>query len=345
MVSPQNPLKPVQGMAPFAARMAMAAHMARHPRIVVTDLEARLGTTFTADTLAVLRRRYPKTRFVWMMGADNLGQIHRWRRWRSIFEGVPVAVFDRPTFSLRTLNSPAAGAYGRFRRRARAASTLPARRPPAWTFFPSRLEPLSSTHLRTIARQFGPGTLHADAPMPISKEMTVPMGSPTDPRPIDPREMDSRRIGSGASFVALDGGVLSAAPVDGTELAPEALSRAIVESIDADKGEDIVVIDLRTKSSIADYIVVASGRSGRQVGAMASNILHRLQPRLSRHIAVEGMGQGDWVLIDCGDVVVHLFRPEVRSFYAIEKMWGLRTPQGALPEAPSSEPESEPDSD
>ncbi len=87
-----------------------------------------------------------------------------------------------------------------------------------------------------------------------------------------------------------------------------------------------MVADLRDKSSIADFLVIASGRSARQVGAMASHIVDRIGPELGLPIGVEGLSQGDWVLLDCGDVVVHLFRPEVRAFYAIEKMWGLEPP-------------------
>jgi nicotinate-nucleotide adenylyltransferase len=148
MVSPQNPLKSADGMAAFDARMASANAVARHPRILVTDLERRLGTRFTADTLKMLRRYYPKTHFVWLMGADNLGQIHRWQRWRDIFRTVPVAVFDRPPYRLATLAAPAPSAY-RPRRVPQARSrTLATRRPPAWVFFASRLEPLSSTEIR-----------------------------------------------------------------------------------------------------------------------------------------------------------------------------------------------------
>jgi len=85
MVSPQNPLKPQRGMAPFPVRLRSARAMARHPRIKVTGIEARLGTRYTADTLAALKRRFARTRFVWLMGADNLIQIPRWEEWTTIF--------------------------------------------------------------------------------------------------------------------------------------------------------------------------------------------------------------------------------------------------------------------
>ncbi len=96
----------------------------------------------------------------------------------------------------------------------------------------------------------------------------------------------------------------------------------VVGSLDDDKGEDIVVIDLRGRSSIADHMVIASGRSQRQVGAMAEHLMEKLK-RLGLAVSIEGMAQGDWVLIDAGDIVVHLFRPEVRSFYNLERMWGV----------------------
>ena len=112
-------------------------------------------------------------------------------------------------------------------------------------------------------------------------------------------------------------------------LASERLKDAIVRSLDDDKGEDMVTVDLRGRSAIADFIVIATGRSTRQVAAMAGHLIDRLQADLSFRMSVEGLAQADWVLVDCGDVIVHLFRPEVRTFYAIEKMWGLEPPAAA----------------
>ena len=104
-------------------------------------------------------------------------------------------------------------------------------------------------------------------------------------------------------------------------------------SLEDDKAEDIVVIDLTNKSSIADSLVIASGRSQRQVGAMAEHLQEKLKKELGR-VSVEGATRCDWVLIDGGDVIVHLFRPEVRAFYNLEKMRGAE-----LPEPDLSEPE------
>src|SRR3546814_18849039 len=102
-------------MAPLAARINVARRVAHHPRIRVTDIEARLGTRHTLDTLEALKRRHPTARFVWLMGADNLAQISRWRGWTGIFHSVPVAVFTRPTYSLRALSGKAARRFARFR--------------------------------------------------------------------------------------------------------------------------------------------------------------------------------------------------------------------------------------
>lgn len=98
------------------------------------------------------------------------------------------------------------------------------------------------------------------------------------------------------------------------------LSR-ILASLDDDKAEDVVTVDLRGRSSVADYMVICSGRSSRQVAAIAEKLVERLKQDFGRISKVEGKDQGDWVLIDAQDVIVHVFRPEVREFYQLEKMW------------------------
>jgi ribosome-associated protein len=95
----------------------------------------------------------------------------------------------------------------------------------------------------------------------------------------------------------------------------------VVRSLDDDKGEDIVVIDLAGKAGFADYMVIASGRSQRSVSAMSDHLIEKLKTLGLKGVPVEGKPQCDWVLVDAGDVVVHLFRPEIRSFYGLEKMW------------------------
>ncbi|UUX52233.1 ribosome silencing factor [Nisaea acidiphila] len=106
----------------------------------------------------------------------------------------------------------------------------------------------------------------------------------------------------------------------------ESLVDLASRSLDDSKAEDIVVIDLEGKSSISDHMLIASGRSTRQVAAMAEHLIEKLKSVGVKGISVEGQSQGDWVLIDAGDIIVHLFRPEVREFYALEKMWGSEPP-------------------
>lgn len=111
---------------------------------------------------------------------------------------------------------------------------------------------------------------------------------------------------------------MTAAPIEASS--DELLAR-VLSSLDDDKAEDVVAIDLRGRSSVADHMVICSGRSSRQVAAIAEKLVERLKHELGRNCRVEGKEQGDWVLIDAGDVVVHVFRPEVREFYQLEKMW------------------------
>lgn len=116
----------------------------------------------------------------------------------------------------------------------------------------------------------------------------------------------------------------SAALIGGEDLSLESL---IVDRLDDDKAQDIVCIDLKGKSSVADTLIIASGRSHRHVGALADHVVRALKDAGHGKAKVEGLPACDWVLIDCGDVVVHIFRPEVRTFYNIEKMWSL-SPSG-----------------
>ncbi|MBS0385769.1 MAG: ribosome silencing factor [Proteobacteria bacterium] len=109
-------------------------------------------------------------------------------------------------------------------------------------------------------------------------------------------------------------------------------TRVVLTSLEDDKAEDILAIDIRGKSSFADMLVVASGRSARHVGALADHVTRKLKEAGVREIGVEGMPNCDWVLVDAGDVVVHLFRPEVRAFYNIERIWtGSPGPTPAIP--------------
>ena len=153
MVTPGNPLKDTSGLAPLAERLAACDALTSHPRIVVTAPEARLSSRFTADTLATLVARRPGVRFVWVMGADNLATFHRWERWRTIADLMPIAVIDRPGATLAFGNAPAAQALARYRVDEADARILPHLDPPAWTFLHGPRSGQSSTALRAMRKR------------------------------------------------------------------------------------------------------------------------------------------------------------------------------------------------
>jgi nicotinate (nicotinamide) nucleotide adenylyltransferase/ribosome silencing factor RsfS/YbeB/iojap len=284
LVSPQNPLKPVDGMAPFPVRLAGARRIAEtDPRILVTDIESRLASSrYTADSLKALRRRFPRLRFVWLMGGDNLVQIPKWQRWPEIFRTVPIAVFDRPSYSLKALSGPAAKRFARYRVPASDERRLAEMEPPAWVFFHTRLDDRSATRIRSEQTEIPLNRLVEQEPELSTIAALLPRPRPTEPHP-----------------KILD---------------------LVVQTLEDGKAEDIVTIDLAGKTTIADHMVIASGRSTRQVLALTEHLDEVLSRRI--RISIEGKTQGDWVLIDAGDVIVHLFRPEIRSYYNLEKMWG-----------------------
>jgi nicotinate-nucleotide adenylyltransferase len=293
LVSPQNPLKPVAGMAPFGVRLEQARRVAAgHERIVVSDLENRLGgSTYTADTLQTLCRRFPRLRFVWLMGADNLVQLRRWQQWTEIFRTVAIAVFDRPSYSLKALAGLAARRFARQRVPISAARRLAEMAPPAWVFFHTRLDTRSATQVRSRRKEM------------LSQTLTEQRAELSTIAPFTPR---TRTL------------VRPPAPQPGE------LLELVLQTLEDGKAEDVVTIELAGKTTIADQMVIASGRSTRQVLALAEHLDEVLSRRM--RVSIEGKAQGDWVLIDASDVIVHLFRPEIRVYYNLEKMWGEALP-------------------
>lgn len=152
IVTPGNPLKDPGELASTAQRACEARKVAAHPRIDVTVFEEAIGARYTIDTLAYLRRRHPGVHFVWIMGADNLAGFHRWRGWRRIAALMPIAVIDRPRWTLRAMNSRAAIALSNARLPEGAASALAELSPPAWVFLHGPRSFLSSTDLRRLRR-------------------------------------------------------------------------------------------------------------------------------------------------------------------------------------------------
>jgi len=309
LVSPQNPLKPTTGMVPFVERLEGAARVAAaERRIRVSNIEAGLRSTYTADTIQALRRRFPCTRFVWLMGGDNLAQLPYWKRWQDIVRSVPLAVFDRPGTALRALAGKAAQRFARARIPLTAARRLASMAPPAWVFFHTTLDPRSATRIRSERLL---QTLTEKKPEVTAVAIATANANATTIAPGAPRRR--QRLP-----------------------APELLRR-VIDSLEDGKAEGIVTIDLAGKTTIADYMVVASGRSSRQVVALADH----LEQTLPGRIATEGKAQGDWVLIDAGDVIVHIFRPDIRAYYNLEKMWGEARPASEADGALDTETEAE----
>lgn len=148
LVSPGNPLKE-RGPAPLSQRMTAAKSLMQHPRVEVTNIEALTGTRATADTLAALLRLYPQVRFVWLMGADNLAQFHKWKNWRMIMDTVPVGVVARPGDRISARVSPAARVYAKYRIDGQARHLLGRAIAPSWCFVNVPMVDVSSTQIRS----------------------------------------------------------------------------------------------------------------------------------------------------------------------------------------------------
>jgi len=148
LVTPGNPLKSLTGLAALKARVEAARLLDVGPRVVVTDIEAQIGSRFTYDTLLWLKRRAPGVHFVWIMGADNLRQFHLWRHWRLIADLVPIVVVDRPGSTLKAISSPAGAALASWRVPEHDAARFATMRPPALLFLHGPRSKLSSTALR-----------------------------------------------------------------------------------------------------------------------------------------------------------------------------------------------------
>ena len=184
LVSPGNPLKPARGMGPLAARLASARAMARRAPIRPTAIERELGTRYTADSLAALLRRYPKRRFIWLMGGDNLAQFHRWRDWRGIAGRVPIAVIGRPGYETQARAAVAMGWLRRFVRSAGQAQEWTDWSLPSLVLLDLPPDPSSATAIRAACPKWHErltGAFHSPA-----------VHDPVTRRPLNPRRPFAR---------------------------------------------------------------------------------------------------------------------------------------------------------
>jgi nicotinate-nucleotide adenylyltransferase len=299
LVSPRNPLKAAGAEDTLFARLASARSRTTGPRMIVSDAEARLsgrGPRYTIDTVRWFKARFPGVHFVWIMGADGLAQFHRWKGWASLMREIPIAVVSRPGVRGGGRFAPAARRFAGARLAATAGRRLAFAKPPAWIYLTAPFQPVSSTALRNSADR--ERALWYATSLSPAQESPLARSSAPEALSLDTSTTDDSRR-------------------------PKPLEAMILNRLDDEKAQDIVFIDLTDKSSVADGLIIASGRSHRHVGAIADHLLRALKDGGHGKARVEGLPSCDWVLIDAGDIVVHLFRPEVRSYYNIEKIWSV----------------------
>lgn len=173
LVSPGNPLKPRDGMAPLPARLAQARKVARGARIRATAIERALATRYTIDTVKALQRRYPRNRFIWLMGGDNLAQFGQWKDWRGIARRMPIAVIARPGYDKAARGSGAMAWLRRFVRPARQSADWTDWRPPALVLLRFRPDPRSATLLRQADPLWHREYEHSRVRDPLTRRLIV----------------------------------------------------------------------------------------------------------------------------------------------------------------------------
>ncbi len=288
LVSPQNPMKPSDVTRPFEERFEECLVLTENDRrIVVSDFEDLLDLQMSADTMQALRASFPETDFVWIMGSDVLAELHLWELAEDFVAQVPLAVFPRPGSVIAGLNSVMARklAHARYEGPAQSFMDFEA---PAWTLVPAAMKDLSSTQLRAERLEAEQRAFDA---LPRQRGGVVVGGQA-------PKSEERVKIKSA-----------------------EDMRDLVLSILEDNKAEDINLVDLAGKSSLADYMIIASGRAAPHVKAMSDHVQRAIKKGGRKTPNVAGQGNGDWILLDLGDVVVHLFRPEVRDFYQLDELW------------------------
>ena len=308
-------------MAPLAARLASARTIADGRRHDRDGIEARLGTCLHRRHGACAASTVSLRPFRLADGADNLVQLPRWRHWREIVTAVPFAVLP-PTYTLRALAGPAAQCLAGARRNPSRATTLADAPPPAWAFLPAAQRAVSATSLRAERGLRAEQGEKAIATNPDAARTAT--SSPAAP----PR----RRRATPRKTAAAAGPRQAAArrPAAADDAALDRLTAVIANSLANDKAEDVVTLDIAGRAAFADRMVIATGLADRQIAAMATHLEERLHAGWASTPAHRGGRGSDWVLIDAGDIVVHLFKPEARALYALNAcgVQKLDEPQG-----------------
>lgn len=331
VVSPGNPLKPVAGMAPFSERLRSAEGIADGRRIFAVALEAEWHTRYTLDTVRLLKRRFPRAHFAWLMGADVLAELPDWRGWQQLVCEIPFAVVPRPGYTFAALAGCAAKRlmHARVPRGAGKLLLGAAKRPPRWVFVPRPDNAVSASGIR--AQREGERAIASLPPDDVKwRERRKARGSAGQALK---RAVAAPPAEGLAASVRKKAAVAGPRPTVGSRPAAkrrkaaeaaalEELQATIIGSLEDDKAVDIVTLDLVGRASFADRMVIATGLADRQITAMAQHLEEKLKAQGVKRLAIEGRSGAPWVLVDAGDIVVHLFRPEARALYALERMWG-----------------------
>ncbi len=327
LVSPGNPLKRGTDMAPLAERLASAARLADGRRIIATDIERHFRACTTRHSLAELQRRFPRAHFVWLMGADNLVQLPHWHRWLDIVRSIGFAVLPRPAYSRAALAAQASLRWRKWRIPARQAKVLADMPAPSWVFLDIRQHHASATAIRQAASLPGRQTIARKPNPPATPGAKPPAKRSAQPAPDLPGV--AKAVGSLRKKAATAG-------PRGKREKPSApdkldgLQALIVASLEDDKAEAVVALDLAGRAAFADRMVIATGLADRQISAMATHLEKKLREAGVKRVQIEGAGGSDWVLIDAGDIVIHLFKPDARALYGLERMWGAEFDEPAL---------------
>ena len=332
LVTPGNPLKNTRGLAPLAKRIAAARKLTHHPRIDVTGLEAVINTRYTYDTIRWLIARCPRVRFVWIMGADNLRQLPPLAA-MARYRETGADRGDRPPRPEPLRRGQSGGPGARPRPACRKTTPPPcrtaSRRPgPSCTdsnrhYLRPRCARCASnggTAAKSGKRKAAGKTSKNDKSVARSARNSYLDEAPERTGGGCNDTVKGQPSGHTCTLSESRRQIRRQSPVSRRPSAKETL-RIVLARLDDMKAEDSVTIDLTGKSSIGDYMVVTTGRSNVHVASIADNLVKGLKAAAITGIRVEGLRQGDWVLIDAGDVIVHVFRPEVRDFYNLEKMW------------------------
>jgi nicotinate-nucleotide adenylyltransferase len=282
LVTPQNPLKMTDDTLPYAVRMQLTRSLiAGHPGHVALALEKKWHSRSSFETVTRLQHAYPAIEFVWLMGADLLPLLPTWRQWRQFLTTIPIVVVERAGQLKTGLRLKAAILAKKSYTSIQKSARIASALNGGLCVLHLAQHPESSTRLRHLFN-------HGELPLTtlgIARKKRAPTTKKT------------------------------------THLTAEALHHAIIASLEDSKAVDIVTVDLAGKSDIADNMVICTATSARHASSTADNIVKALKELGLAGILPEGKSTGDWLIIDAYDVIVHIFRQEVRDRYQLEKMW------------------------